>query len=490
MKRLFLAVFALCFSVCLAACGRGAPVPTSAPPAVVAGGRPSASAPSAAPSDHAPVPASRAVPQGVPGDAFAVWLDLPGCDHAAADAIAARIAKIEHELTERDVALRAVDAELGTIWASPCLSHVSRFFRRPSVGALDEMSELWAWRAGLQGALMAMNGRLYTKHGERFFVVPPGTPPPQPDASTTLAPWICPEKETHCGNAQSFVERAELAYDAKEDSLEAWHAKSGYELCQDDSSSNEGPRRTAFEQWAQCIGSEVPRTYRYPKLRYRAPERGWLVLRGRRGHYQFADEVRAYDLQTGAAYVASSHSALVLDGPGVDYAGTDAARKPEGFTGNVAADLVREIAFVLVTAGAPTPKRSRIQAVALPTGLEVTLSPKAGVASMLAAEPWYGTSAQTKITYELVGAGPPARGDFTWPDSYVPAEDHADVLVRILEAGLERGCARAKLPANLWVADRGGVSPIDADPRRQLAVASELDRALDALRSKACPDAR
>jgi hypothetical protein len=216
-------------------------------------------------------------------------------------------------------------------------------------------------------------------------------------------------------------------------------------VCNDDPSRDQAAQLTQFERWVQCIGSEVPRTYRYPKLRYRAPERGWLVLRGRRGHYRFADEVRAYDLQTGAAYVASSQSALVLDGPGVDYAATDAARKPESFTGNVAADLVREIAFVLLTARAPTPKRSRLQAVALPPGLPVTLSPGKGVASMLPQEPWSGSSAQTKITYELVGAGAPVRGEFTWPDSYVPAEEHADVLLRSLEAGLERGCARAGL---------------------------------------------
>jgi hypothetical protein len=428
----------------------------------------------------------------VPSDAYAIWLDLPGCDHSKADAVTTNIAQIDAELSRgRDADLHAVDAWLDDVWASPCLSHLARFFRRPSIGTREEMNELWAWRAGLEGSLVAMNGRLYLKRGERFFVVPPATPaPPSEEARRSLAPWICAEKETRCGNAQSFVLRAEEAFDAKEHAFEAWHAKSRYEVCDDAPSREEGARLTPFERWVQCVGEEVPRTYRYPKLRFRAPERGWLILRGRRGHYQFADEVRAYDLQTGAAYVVSSHSALVLAGPSVDFDGTDAARKPEAFTGHVAADLVREVAFVLVTARAPAPMRSRLQALPLPPGLEVTLSPGHGVASMLPPEPWYGTSAQTQITYELVGAGAPVRGAFTWPDSSVPAEDHADVLLRALEAGLERGCARAKLPTGIWVADGGGVSTIDADPQRQGKIAGELDRALEALRSNACPDAR
>jgi hypothetical protein len=53
-----------------------------------------------------------------------------------------------------------------------------------------------------------------------------------------------------------------------------------------------------------------------------------IVIRGRRGHYDFCDELGAYDMETGAAYVAKSCSGLHLRTDGsVDFEGTNAARK-------------------------------------------------------------------------------------------------------------------------------------------------------------------
>ncbi len=44
----------------------------------------------------------------------------------------------------------------------------------------------------------------------------------------------------------------------------------------------------------------------------KAPDTGWLVIAGRRGHYEFCDTVRAYDLETGAAFIDDNCSELTL----------------------------------------------------------------------------------------------------------------------------------------------------------------------------------
>lgn len=74
---------------------------------------------------------------------------------------------------------------------------------------------------------------------------------------------------------------------------------------------------TVFRELDRWIRHRLRATYRYARtIELRAPSHGWFILRGRRGHYRFSDEVRAYDLATGAAYVARSEAALALGGVG------------------------------------------------------------------------------------------------------------------------------------------------------------------------------
>jgi hypothetical protein len=182
-------------------------------------------------------------------------------------------------------------------------------------------------------------------------------------------------------------------------------------------------------------------------------------------------------------------SSLELGDLSVDIEATDARRKLEAFTGNVAPDVVREITFALLTARAPRPTRTRSQVAALPPGLPVSLSPGRAPGSLQPPESADSDDGQTEITYELADGAAHTRGHFTWPRSPIPAESFADGLLEDLEAGLERGCARARLPT-FAVFDPGGVSPLDAHPDTQANVARDLGRALEELRSGACPDAR
>ena len=49
-----------------------------------------------------------------------------------------------------------------------------------------------------------------------------------------------------------------------------------------------------------------------PIGRMAAPTRGWFIIRGRRGHHAFCDEVRVFDLSKGSVYGTQSCSGLAL----------------------------------------------------------------------------------------------------------------------------------------------------------------------------------
>jgi hypothetical protein len=368
--------------------------------------------------------------------------------------------------------LPASVAELTAIWQHRCLAHLARFFPPPKPTTARELETLFQ-----QDLVPALRANL----GKREFAVPPVLLRPLSEsARKALAPWLC--SEPGCGaRAQSYIARAEEAFDASE----LLQAEKEPDLCRGMTqlSAEEAKKMTPFESWAGCIIAEAPWTHRFASLRYRAPERGWLVLRGRRGHYEFADEIRAYDLETGSAYVSSSASALVLDGPEVDHAAADEARRPEAYTGKVVAEQVRELAFALVTLSAVTPMRTRVHSRKLPSGVRVELAtgpmPPAGPME-------WETSAQTGIGFSLIEDEKLiAEGTFTYPDSSHAAEDHANTLLRVLEAGLERRCAPAKLPASVALGPKGKVSTLDADPARQDRQMTDLAKALEQLRP--CP---
>jgi hypothetical protein len=389
----------------------------------------------------------------------------------------------------------AANAELATIWKSPCVAHLARFFRAP---AATHPHELEVVLGGMTTTLRAEIGATYVRDGVRSFVVP-SLPRPQleADARARLQPWLCADGDARCGGrAASYITRAEASFDREESERELMRSsRLATDECKGvgEAVGGSGPTKpTPFEAWATCAIGAAPWTHRYAPLRYRAPERGWLVLRGRRGHYVFADEIRAYDLATGAAYVARSESELVL-GESVDFAAVDAKRKPEAITGTVVAEQVRELAFALVTQPAVSSARTKPRIEPIPEKIGLTLTPVEAQASvpLEVGPPSWWSSAQTSIAFALVVDGKTlARGDFMWPHSARATDRHAIALVDVLEAGLERGCAPARLPGGLGTGPIGGTSELDADPARQDATYRQLATALEGLRAKACPGVR
>ena len=411
------------------------------------------------------------------------------------------------------------DAEIAeaivSAWRHPCVAHVAMVFPPPAKPSPEALRKLWG--GGLGRILSAMAGALYLRDGRRYFIVPPAEPEPVSLAElgahdrTRMTSWLCGESQRDCGHAGSAIFRAEESFDREEQLAHRWRGVlvgspdrelsmpnaylSGDDGCVPSGTANddEAPRLTPFEKFAVCVASAAPRTWRYPKaLRLRTRARGWLVFRGRRGHYQFEDEVRAYDLATGAAYVAKSSSALVLGGVSVDFAAVDAKRKAETIVGSVSRDQVRELAFVLGTASVLRPARSELLLYPVPASLPIAFTPGRfdARAPLDVPEASWGSSAHTHLAWSLVDDGTViAEGALMWPTSWKAAENHADDLLRVLEGGLEPGCAPARLPRGVAHGSHGKVSAIDADPASQADVFEALANTLEGLgeRDRACP---
>jgi hypothetical protein len=303
-----------------------------------------------------------------------------------------------------------------------------------------------------------------------------------------LRSLLCPAGDVECGRSTAgYRLRAEAAFLAHN---ERENARAQADLARRRAeclpAAMRAPADERYPRWRSCVGSTLPREWVLPLGEFRAPAEGWLVVRGRRGHYQFCDRVTAFDLATGAYYTAASCSGLALRNNGsVDQSRTDAQRNGEAIAGQVPVEHLREAAWMILFMERATQLRSTVHTEDLPPGLERRMSDRlfgSGVGSA------WATSAQTQLSWTwVVGRDTRAQGTLTWPDSYRAGEDHAARLLEIAEAGLVAGCTRAQLPRGLPIdADGGGVSAIDADPNARRAVELTLAERLRAIRAPRC----
>ncbi|MCP3100054.1 hypothetical protein LZ198_14350 [Myxococcus sp. K15C18031901] len=216
--------------------------------------------------------------------------------------------------------------------------------------------------------------------------------------------------------------------------------------------------RWRYMAWRICVAGHTDFSYRMPLVRMRAPRDGWLVLRGRRGHYAFCDEVRAYHLGTGTAWISQSCSDLVLrEDPGhegrVDAAKTDAARRPRVQTGRLPPEQLQELTWVLLLDG-EAELTGRPRAVRRPVPEGLSLEWRAGedvpfgIPGGVEGGSVWGNSGQTRITWSWFppDRAEPLGGEFTWPESSSPEENHADHLVEALEKTFVEGCPQRPAP--------------------------------------------
>ena len=137
-----------------------------------------------------------------------------------------------------------------------------------------------------------------------------------------LQRFLCASNDTACGAVtRGWKLRADASFDAHRalgrNDLPAANGErpaSGVTVtsreCAEQASSGDSAHR--YQAWRSCIESRRPRRVALPLGEFKAPADGWIVVSGRRGHYDFCDTTRAYDLATGAAFISDSCSGLAL----------------------------------------------------------------------------------------------------------------------------------------------------------------------------------
>lgn len=245
------------------------------------------------------------------------------------------------------------------------------------------------------------------------------------------------------------------------------------------------PPAKRYTEWRACVGELPLAVAAFPLGGSKVPREGWLVLRGRRGHYSFCDEIRVYDLSAGAAYVVQSCSGLALRDTGrVDHQKTDAGRKPAAQKGYLPLDNLREAAWmILFSDELDTPGVRNAQGFPIPK--HVPVRRPAGLLPKMVGSAFGMSSAQTRLTWSYVkGNRVLKNGTLTWPSDYNDAgKDHAVALLRIAEDGFVEGCPPTRLPAKVNLGkSHPGVSHIDASRQSLRQAHQELVQALDELR--------
>jgi hypothetical protein len=246
------------------------------------------------------------------------------------------------------------------------------------------------------------------------------------------------------------------------------------------SKAKEAPAHRAFHTYADCVQATARRTEALPLGRYSTPKEGWLVLQGRRGHHGFCDEIRAYDLASGAAYVAKSCGGLIMKGGTVNGVATNVPRQPSVEVGKVPVEALREAAlFALLSEEVDHEIVERAFGWSIPPEIEIAMPEDRGLTLPGVSHGW-SSGRSIQAASWVLGGRSQARAAVHWPDADEPAREHAAELLAIAELGFVAGCAPAALPTLPWASidargnDEHDVptfddSPVNANLRVELA---------------------
>jgi hypothetical protein len=194
----------------------------------------------------------------------------------------------------------------------------------------------------------------------------------------------------------------------------------------------------------------VARRVALPLGEFKAPTTGWLVVVGRRGHYEFCDTTRAYNLATGAAFIHDSCSELILrPGGHVDRNATNKGRVERVSAGSIPVGNLREGVWMMLLRGEAEEAQLRAEYYPLPTGLTPNVTVRHDEGDFVGLGMW-GNTGQTVLTWRWTpDKGEAFVGDLTWPHSSDAAESHTASLLGVAEAGMIDGCGRGRVPAVL-----------------------------------------
>ncbi|NTX59902.1 hypothetical protein HUA74_04440 [Myxococcus sp. CA051A] len=278
-----------------------------------------------------------------------------------------------------------------------------------------------------------------------------------------LASLLCAASDTACAKEMegpyTRVDAAFLrALDRPDESSVAEAEAESRKGCEEDARTR--PQRWRYTAWRGCEGGWTSFDKVLPVVRMRMPKDGWLVLRGRRGHHGFCDEVRAYHLGTGAAWVSQSCSDLALYDDAkrigqVDVKTTNANRLARVRVGTLSVDSLRELTWVLLLADeAITVDRARPLTRTVPAGYPIEWRERpSGITTRGGGGggSFWGNTGQTTLrwTWFPPEKAEPLSGELTWPESADPADDHADRLLVDAEKSFKEGCPSRPAPVDL-----------------------------------------
>jgi hypothetical protein len=260
-----------------------------------------------------------------------------------------------------------------------------------------------------------------------------------------LSPFLCSSSDLRCGiETRGWRARAELAFGGPLST--DWDDDRNTRLssdCLSKAASETSERK--YMTWHACLQGNRIKTAAFPIGEFKSPDSGWLVISGRRGHYEFCDSTSAYELETGTALVFTSCSDLALKPDGsVDRNATNKARVNRVRTGSVSIENLREAAWMLLLSSEVKPIELRPRTFPLPSSLEPKLF--AGEGPRFISVSGMNTS-MTTIGWRLVNpSGRSYSGQQTWARSYEPAEDHAANLINVFEESLVEGCVSRRPP--------------------------------------------
>jgi hypothetical protein len=236
-----------------------------------------------------------------------------------------------------------------------------------------------------------------------------------------------------------------------------------------------------------------PKRVALPLGEFKAPTAGWVVITGRRGHYEFRDTTRAYNLTTGTAFIHDSCSDLALKrGGDVDVGATNRARVDRVKVGALQVDNLREAVWMMLFRGDAEELQLKSEYYPLPTGLIQQVTVRTREDDSSGAAMWANTG-QTSLTWRwMPTTGSGFVGELTWPSSYDAAESHAAPLLAVAEEGFVRKrCADEKFPtASTFISSKDrNLNEVAADAIREHD--RDFKKALDKWRAlPVCSSAR
>lgn len=374
-----------------------------------------------------------------------------------------RLDRRVRDLDHSPESLEQVTRELSALLELPCFGMSVENPR--SVVPTSAISLKTWWNDGGEAWLRSYL-RLGGSNGPRSIVIPPDLRTPLRIADDGIKAIACAPGDRECGSETEAwrlraaegipAEREKAPGGGAEDESERW--------CAPPTPEEEG----GYLRWRRCLEQERGVEAALPLGATKAPKTGWLMLRGRRGHYGFCDEIRHYDLATGAAFIAQSCSALALRTDGsVDMGATDDGRRVRVRIGRLPVDRLREAVWMLVL----MPQVERVQTKAesweVPSGVAIEWSTASGMGIGLGGG-WFST-AQTRLEWEWrTGDRLLSQGALTWPNSHREGESYAATLLRIAEEGFNEdpSVSTADLPPWLLArdVDAPGVSHLDGTP--------------------------